>query len=503
MNVAAFLNLPACAEVRLLPSGGDLRREVRLAHVVDVPDTERWVHPGTLLLSTGLSWPRGGAALSAFGRTLAGREPAAVLLAVPGPFGTFPPEVAQALGERGIPALELPYAVPFVQVVQATHDAILQAQAEVLARSEAIHRALTRAALSGNLGDVAATLSGELGCPAALLSATGAPLTPGPAPDAALARQALARPGAAPRPLAGGVLVPVLLRGVREGGVWLAAAPAGQELAVRAAEHAATVTALLMLAQRDLELHEARLGYAFVDTLFEGQFSGDPTSQERAVRLGFDPAGAYTVALLVLGDLLPLSPDGFARREQAARRLREVLVSLGAAPLISVNLNQVWCLVPGSLSPQRVWARLEGAGPDGAGGGLIYGRQRVGAVGAAQGRAEVLSLAAYARPGELLSYAQVLLPRALSGDREAQADLVDSLLTPLRRSRGGEALIDTMQALCDSGFAQAQTSGLLGIHGNTLRYRMKRVQQLTARSLDDPEVRHLWWLALHYARLPH
>ncbi|GAA3999555.1 hypothetical protein GCM10022631_08100 [Deinococcus rubellus] len=121
----------------------------------------------------------------------------------------------------------------------------------------------------------------------------------------------------------------------------------------------------------------------------------------------------------------------------------------------------------------------------------------------ALGRAEVLGLAAYARPGDLSSYAQVLLPRALSGDREGQIDLVDSLLTPLRHSRGGEALISPIEALCESGFAKVQAAERLGIHGNSLRHRMNRIQQLNARSLDDPEICHLWWLALHYVRRPH
>ncbi|MDB5046723.1 MAG: PucR family transcriptional regulator [Deinococcus sp.] len=518
MQVADVLALPACAEAKVLPgASADLTRTVRLAHVIDVPDAHSWVRPGTLLLTTGLSWPRESAALSLFGQDLARRGPAAVILAVPHFFAAFPPEVAGALAESGIPALELPWEVPFVEVVQQTHEFILQAQADHLARSESIHRALTRAALGGQLSDVAETLSEQLGRAAVLLAPNGLPLTRSPLaassespdsalhspPDPALARHALARPGTAPRPLAGGMLVPVVLRGQREGGVWVAgAAHPGHELEVRAAEHAATVAALLMLAQRDMEVLETRLGYAFVDTLLEGRFTADSSLHERARRLGFDILGSYTVALLVLPGALPLLPEGFAQREQAASQLRGALASLGAAPLVSVSLNHIWFLLPHTLSAERVWARL-GWQESGIAEvpGMVYGRARAGVAGVAQGRTEVLALAAYAQPGQLRSYAEVLVPRALSGDRDAQADLISGLLEPLRVARGGAALIATVQALCDTGFAQAEAAARLGIHGNTLRYRMDRIEALTGRPLADPATRSLWWLALQLGAL--
>ncbi|THF86167.1 PucR family transcriptional regulator [Deinococcus sp. KSM4-11] len=505
MRVHDALTLPSLASARAVGEG-DRTREVVLAHVVDVPETPRWVTPGTFLLSTGLSWPREPAALGAFATELAACAPAAVVLAAPHFFPAFPAEAAAALAARGIPTLELPYEVPFAQVVQEVHGHILREQADVLRRSERIHRALTRAALSGNLADVAQTLADGLGRGAVVLSAAGLPLTPGPAPGQADVLAALARPGNAPRDLAGGTLVPVILRGGREGGVWVQRAPdatarrsgpdrAPPDLAVRAAEHAATVVALLLLAQRDAEVREARLGYAFVDSLLEGRFTNDPAAQERAARLGFDPAGEYSVGLLALHAPLPLTAEGFAGRERAAQQVREVLASLGAAPLVSVNLNTVWFLLPARISAERVWARLGWAGPD-APGGMVYSRARTGVDAVGHSRAEALTLATHARPGQLRSYAEVLVPRALSGDRDAQGDLTRSLLGPLRSSRGADGLIATIRTLSETGFSQVETAARLGIHANTLRYRMERIETLTARSLGQPDTRALWWLAL-------
>ena len=36
----------------------------------------------------------------------------------------------------------------------------------------------------------------------------------------------------------------------------------------------------------------------------------------------------------------------------------------------------------------------------------------------------------------------------------------------------------------------------LGVHRHTLRYRMRRVEEILGRSLDDPDVRMELWLAL-------
>lgn len=473
----------------------DLTRPVKVAHVVDMAEVERWVSPGTFLLSTGLSWPHSAQELKTFGQTLAACEPAAVVLAVPRYFPTFPPEVSDALAAHGIPSFELPWAVPFVQVVQDVHTFILREQSEELSRSERIHRALTRAALSGNLLDVARTLGEQLGREVILTGRDGHPLTTGDAPPVSALRAALHRPGNAARRVGGGLLTPVVLRGAREGGVWVSG-PTSDDLTVRAAEHAATVTGLLLLAQQDADLREARLGYAFVDTLLEGRFTGDPSTQERAARLGFQPEGTYRVGLLVLNTELPLTPEGFAARERAAAHLREVLISLGTAPLISVNLNYVWFLLPGHVSAERVWARLGWATANPPPGGMVYGRERLGIPGITQGRAEVMTLAAYARPGELHSYAEVLVPRALSGDPDAQKDVIATLIDPLRTARGSAALLDTIRALSSAGFAQAEAAQALGIHINTLRYRMERIETLTGRPLGDPHHRSLWWLAL-------
>ncbi|ULH14082.1 helix-turn-helix domain-containing protein (plasmid) [Deinococcus sp. KNUC1210] len=510
MRLSEVLALPVCRDVRAVnrehAPQGHPDPEVLLAHVIDVPHSERWVSRGTLMLTTGLSWPHSEAELSELGEQLAQQQPAAVLLAVPGPLMAFPVPVARALAAAGIAALELPYSVPFASVVREVHEANVREQSALLERSEAIHRALTRSALGGGLSDVVETLALHLNRPVAMVGADGEYRLGAVAglPAASVLQRELARPGAAPRGLAGGLLTPILLRGERAGGLWIGpddaagASPQDSGLDLRSAEHAATVAALLLLAQQSVEQREAQLGAAFVDMLLEGRLSDDPAADsaawERARRLGFDALRPYVVALLTMTSTLPLSLDDVTRRERLAGQVRAALKTLGVAPLLSVGLSHLWLLLPASTSPERLWALL---GNDTAARlSLVYTRPYTGAAGIAAGRAEALLLAPHVPTGEVRGAAQLLLPRALSGDRDAQRDLVASLLGPLERVRGGAALIQTVRALCEHGWAQDRAAAALAVHKNTLRYRIGRIEDLTGHSLNGADTRSLWWLAL-------
>ncbi|MCT2035231.1 PucR family transcriptional regulator, partial [Dietzia cinnamea] len=71
-----------------------------------------------------------------------------------------------------------------------------------------------------------------------------------------------------------------------------------------------------------------------------------------------------------------------------------------------------------------------------------------------------------------------LLPeRVLGGDRGAAAMLVDRIVTPLR---GADASVeDTLRAYLDSGGHVEKCARELYVHPNTVRYRLKRVSQIT------------------------
>jgi len=104
-----YLGLPSLSRARLL--AGDPWRRVGWVHVVDVP------------------------------------EPAAVALAVPQFFETFPEPALSVLARAGVAVLELPWEIPFAQVSEEVLRRLLAQQLEVEKRAQSLHRALMAALL--------------------------------------------------------------------------------------------------------------------------------------------------------------------------------------------------------------------------------------------------------------------------------------------------------------------------------------------------------------------
>jgi purine catabolism regulator len=81
---------------------------------------------------------------------------------------------------------------------------------------------------------------------------------------------------------------------------------------------------------------------------------------------------------------------------------------------------------------------------------------------------------------------------------DAVRAFAEGLLRPLRdhdaTSRGD--LVASLHAWLSHHGQWDAAAADLGVHRHTLRYRMRRVEEILGRSLDDPEVRMELWLAL-------
>lgn len=93
-----------------------------------------------------------------------------------------------------------------------------------------------------------------------------------------------------------------------------------------------------------------------------------------------------------------------------------------------------------------------------------------------------------------------LLPeRALAGDGHARRTLASELYHPLQAA-GGD-LIDTLAAFFEAGSSVEATARLKFVHANTVRYRLRRVQEVTGYTPFDPRDGYALRLALTLGRL--
>ncbi|MEV0174061.1 helix-turn-helix domain-containing protein [Streptomyces sp. NPDC050803] len=156
---------------------------------------------------------------------------------------------------------------------------------------------------------------------------------------------------------------------------------------------------------------------------------------------------------------------------------------------------------PDSLTPATTAAGrlLERTGRD-SGAGIAAARSGLVELGAAWREASAAARAALAEPrfGPVAEWARIGPYRLLTAlSPEAAHDpAVAPLLSPAHRE-----LARTAEVYLDCAGQAARTAAELGIHRQTLYYRLSRVEQLTGLDLDDGEDRLLLHMALKGTRL--
>ncbi|HEY9291372.1 MAG TPA: helix-turn-helix domain-containing protein [Microlunatus sp.] len=96
--------------------------------------------------------------------------------------------------------------------------------------------------------------------------------------------------------------------------------------------------------------------------------------------------------------------------------------------------------------------------------------------------------------------ADELLPeRALSGDGHARRALARTIYAPL--ADAGSGLLETLIVFLDNGASVEATARSLFVHANTVRYRLKRIQEVSGYSPTDPRDAYVLRLAVTLGRL--
>ncbi|MGP5928694.1 PucR family transcriptional regulator [Corynebacterium glyciniphilum] len=88
---------------------------------------------------------------------------------------------------------------------------------------------------------------------------------------------------------------------------------------------------------------------------------------------------------------------------------------------------------------------------------------------------------------------------------EASSTLSDVVLAPLLRNdgRSGSSYVETLRTYLLLDCRMAETAEVLGVHTNTLRYRLQRIEALTGRDLHVTADRVDFYLALTLRDIPH
>ncbi|OAH41742.1 PucR family transcriptional regulator [Dietzia cinnamea] len=214
---------------------------------------------------------------------------------------------------------------------------------------------------------------------------------------------------------------------------------------------------------------DTRMEAMIVDAVVRGDRHADLISGASA--LNWDPTTAATVIIGTPREDLGLASVPAVHRA-AVSSDRHALAVVQGARLVVILSGE---LESSASIPPSVLDAFSSGAP------VVHGHTVGSLVEAPDSAAEALSGAAAVSgwPGAPRPVAAIdLLPeRVLGGDRGAAAMLVDRIVTPLR---GADASVeDTLRAYLDSGGHVEKCARELYVHPNTVRYRLKRVSQIT------------------------
>lgn len=143
-----LLALPALRGVRVLAGDAGLERVVKHLNVMTRPDILPWIRENELLLTTG--YPLSSTnALPELACELDRRGLAGFGIKFDKYTDHLPEQALRSADEMGLPILEIPYAIPFDDILSQVIGDIASRQAVLLARSDLIHRTLMQTVLTG------------------------------------------------------------------------------------------------------------------------------------------------------------------------------------------------------------------------------------------------------------------------------------------------------------------------------------------------------------------
>jgi PucR family transcriptional regulator, purine catabolism regulatory protein len=471
---------------------------VRWVHCTELRDPTPWLRGGELLLTTGSRLDSAERQREYVAR-LVRHGIAGVGLGVGFEHVALPDALLEAAHERALPLFEVPYELPFIALTERAFAHLAGEQYEALRRSTAIQGRLERLVLEERgLDEVMRMVAEAIGGGATVLSRRGETIAAGgPLADAdhGALRAALAAGGAAGDALGDRALVlPVVGRARAPVQAWLAGVCRGTlgDFERLILQQAATVVALELMRLRVARDTERRLAGDVLAEALTGRLEPEElTARLRPFGLGDDVA----VLAFETGD--PVA---------AEQLLDAALVRCGVRALVAIRGALLCAIVDArTTEPIALAARLRAELAD------EHGVVRAAASRAASARMLRRSFHEARCALEAVRFANGDAPEVASHrdlgsfrlllslqDDEALRSYCDSVLAGVVAGDPAYAdeLLRSLDAFLEHNGHWERAAAQLFCHRHTLRYRIRRVEELTGRSLASPRDRIEFWLAL-------
>lgn len=553
LTVEQALELPELNGSQVVAGRQGLGRVIQWVHNAGVPDAPQWLNGGELVLTTAFNLPQSEQEQIEYVRLMAERGVAALAVSVGRYIDEIPQYLRAAADECGLPLIEIPFQVRFVDVARRINAQVVQENVGLVTRALALNRVLIQLALEeGSLKQLASALASEIGQSVSIENdrfeilashnlgevdeARRYTLSQGrtdPRLVNALEERGVLgeirrtlRPVFIPRMPDVGlelerILAPIVVHGDIYGYMWIIAdVKAPSDLERMAIEIGATIAALMLLHADAVQSAEASLKGSLLSQLIESALDGTPERAavltDQALRYGVDLDAPFVVLVLESAD------KSANRLVQLSRRANRALSGEQRIPgearitgIVGQFSGYVVLLVGAGEHLRSLSERLHAQLSQGEGAKL-----RIGVSAAQQGAGSVA--AAYQQAVDALHITRKLRNAAAKDERKivwfgelgylhalyqaGAAGLngnpyVAAVRRLLDEAEQRSDLFNTLEAYLDAGGNGVATAEALHIHRSTLNYRLTRITEVCEADLGDPLVRINLHVALKLMRL--
>jgi PucR family transcriptional regulator, purine catabolism regulatory protein len=485
---------------------------VRWVHISELSDPTPWLSGGELILTTGLQLTSPKRQRD-FVRGLADYQLAGLGVGTGFTHAELPDGLLDEAGRLGFPVFEVPYELPFIAITEKAFTRLVNEQYDVLKRGIAIHKRLERLVLEERgLDDLTRALAAAIGGAVIVMDARGEVLAQRTfrralSADAlevvrAEVRDRTASLGSSEGAGAGAefapehpelqgrtLVLPVSTRGRGAPQAWLVAVRDGDGLGDferLILQQAVTVVALELMRRRAMRDTERRLAGDVLAEALTGRLA------EHEVESRMRPFGVSSQAAVLV-----FSVESPATTESDLDRF---LRDAGVGALVAAR-EDLLCAVVDARDGLDVLA-LAGRARESLAethGHVRAATSRAAAVGALEATALGNGSAPPVASFKDLGAFQLLLSLQ---DDDALGLYCDSVLGPLEEGgEYGDELTRSLEAFIENNGQWEKAARKLFCHRHTLRYRIRRVEELTGRDLSSARDRIEFWLALRAREL--
>ncbi len=509
-NLTAELDLEVAAGAG--PAG---ETEIRWVHITELLDPTPWLSGGELLLTTGIRLDTAERQRK-FIRLLSESGVAGLGFGTGFDHPKLPKALLAEADAVDFPVFEVPYETPFIAITEAAFSRLVNEQYDVLSRGIAVNERLERLVLEGGgLDEIAREIAAAVGGSSVVLDARGETLAHGGRRLPEHLLDAI-RGEVHPRATAAAPFVPLQpdLRGRAlahpvspRGGsaeAWLVVVRRSGELGDferLCVQQAAIVVALELMRERVAKETERRLSGEVLAGTLSGRLAPDDIRDrlapfgigDRAAVLAFElqdvAAGEPTLAEFLAAESRPavVAPHPAGRRELLCAVVDggkgdPIELADSARKVLEAAHGDIRAAASRALPTERVRHSFHEA------------RCALEATGFANGTAPEV-----ASHRDLGAFTLLLSVQ----DAEALRLYCESVLGPIEDSdeRYANELLRSLEAYIDRNGHWERAASDCYCHRHTLRYRIKRIEELTGRDLSRANDRVELWLALRAREL--